>query len=45
VFRGKFINHLKKGYEKWDLTFPEKTAQWETQSDFSNLFDQLWENE
>jgi hypothetical protein len=45
VFRGKFIDYLKKAYANGDLIFPGKTSQWETQPDFSSLIDQLWENE
>jgi len=45
VFRGKFVDYLKKAYEKGNLIFPGKTARWEMRSDFLHLIDQLWENE
>ena len=45
VFRGKFIDLLKKAFTKGKLAFPGKTEPIGTQKSFSHLINQLWEKD
>lgn len=45
VFRAKCIDSLKKAYHDGTLSFPGKTAQWESESLFSRLIEGLWKKE
>jgi len=44
VFRGKFIDHMKKAYEKGKLHFPGRCAAYETPQGFKKLIDSLYSN-
>jgi len=42
VFRGKFIDYLKKAFARDELIFPGQTAHLKVDKNFSRLIDQLW---
>jgi hypothetical protein len=42
VFRGKFIDYLKKARKKSELMFPGDTAKYATAEGFSDLIKSLW---
>jgi len=44
VFRGKFIDRMRKAYESGKLHFPGKCAPLKTQKGFKNLTDRLYLN-
>jgi hypothetical protein len=44
VFRGKFMDYLKKAFKKGELSFPGNTEPHGTEQGFSQLINQLWEN-
>lgn len=41
VFRGKFLDYLKKAYAKGDIQFPGHTAKYATEEGFSELIKRL----
>jgi predicted Zn-ribbon and HTH transcriptional regulator len=45
VFRGKFIDALKKIYAKDQIAFPKRITSLGTEEGFSRLVDQLWQKE
>jgi predicted Zn-ribbon and HTH transcriptional regulator len=45
VFRGKFIDYLKKAFVKGMLIFPGQIAPLVTEVNFSHLIDQLWKKD
>ncbi len=45
VFRGKFIDYLKKAFTKDNLIFPGQIAYLGTEKNFSKLINQLWEKD
>ncbi len=45
VFRGRFIDALKKMFAKGDLIFPGKIASLGTSKGFSDLVSQLWQKD
>ena len=45
VFRGKFIDHLKKAYAKGDLVFAGKSLSYGTNDGFKALIDELYKKE
>jgi len=45
VFRGKFIDYLKKAFVKDNLMFPGQIAYLRTGKKFSQLIDQLWKKD
>jgi predicted Zn-ribbon and HTH transcriptional regulator len=45
VFRGKFIDSLKKMFAEGKLIFPNSIAHLGTQMGFSDLIDQLWKKD
>ncbi|MDT8302888.1 MAG: IS91 family transposase [Sedimentisphaerales bacterium] len=45
VFRGKFIDYLKKTFAKDNLIFPGQIACLRTGKNFSQLIDQLWKKD
>jgi len=42
VFRGKFIDHMKKAYKKGKLHFPGRCASYKTPQGFKQLIDSLY---
>ena len=42
VFRGKFMFHLQKAYDKAELAFPGNTAKYATSNGFRQLKNVLW---
>ena len=42
VFRGKFMFHLQKAYDKAELSFPGNTAKYATSNGFRQLKNVLW---
>lgn len=45
VFRGKFLDYLKKAYTKGDLTFAGKSLEYEAKEGFKALIDGLYKKE
>ena len=45
VFRGKFIDYLKKASAKGKLTFPGQIASLATEENFLHLINQLWKKD
>jgi len=45
VFRGRFIDYLKKAFVKGKLIFPGQTAYLVTEENFSELIHQLWKKD
>lgn len=45
VFRGKFIDYLKKAFTKGKLIFPGQIAHLATEENFSQLTNQLWKKD
>ena len=45
VFRGKFIDYLKKAFVKDKLIFPGQIAYLATEENFSQLINQLWKKD
>lgn len=45
VFRGKFIDYLKKAFAKGRLTFPGQIASLATEENFLQLINQLWKKD
>ena len=45
VFRGKFIEYLKKAFVKGKLIFPGQIARLATEENFSQLINQLWKKD
>ncbi len=45
VYRGKFMDFLKKAYSKGDLTFPGQISHLENETEFKELMDSLWKKE
>jgi len=45
VFRGKFIDYLKKAFVKGNLIFPGQIANLATEENFSQLINQLWKKD
>jgi len=45
VFRGKFIDALKKMYLHGQIAFPKSIASLRTKESFSDLVDQLWQKD
>jgi len=44
VFRGKFIDHMKRAYKKGILQFPGSCASYETPQGFTQLIESLYSN-
>lgn len=45
VFRGKFIDYLRKAFVKGELIFPGQTAKLATGENFLQLINQLWKKD
>jgi hypothetical protein len=45
VFRGKFIDYLKKAFTKDNMIFPGQIAYLRTEKSFSQLIDRLWKKD
>jgi len=45
VFRGKFIDHLKKAFVKGKLIFPGQVACLAVEENFSRMINRLWEKD
>ncbi len=45
VYRGKFIDYLKRAYYNGELTFPGEIAHLESESEFNSLINSLWKKE
>ena len=45
VFRGKFVDALKKAFANGEFIFPGQCAKFETEKGFLNLIAELWKND
>lgn len=45
VFRGKFMDFLKKAYSKGELVFPGQISHLESENEFNTLIHSLWQKE